>query len=395
MLICHLAVVNPAVERVVTGGEVVDAAGELVRRDVVCRGGRIVELCEPGRPPGGEVTIDAAGCVVAPGFIDLQINGGFGYDFTTDPGSIAQVAARLPSFGVTAFAPTIITAPPAARVAAIKAIGAVRRSPLPVGSAVPLGLHFEGPVISPERAGAHAVEWIGDPGVAETDGWSAARGIAIVTLAPEVAGAAELIRGLVSRGVVVSAGHTACTAAGMIAAREAGVTAVTHLFNAMPPFAHRAPGPAGATLADDRLVAGLICDGIHVDPITVQAAWRALGPARTLLVSDAVAALGAADGELTLAGRAVAAGGDTGVRNSDGVLAGSDLPLDRAVRNLVAYTGCSLAAAISTVTSTPADLLGLADRGRLAVGNRADLVVLDRALRPVCTMIGGDIAWRS
>src|SRR5690606_30517010 len=163
------------------------------------------------------------------------------------------------------------------------------------------------------------------------------------------------------------------------------------------PFGHRSPGPAGVALADDSLVAGLICDGVHVDPLAVRMAWRALGPRRTMLVSDAVAALGATDGSATLAGRPVSVG-EAGVRTGDGggvrtgvgVLAGGGLALDRAVRNLMAFTGCDPADAIATVTSTPAGLLGLSERGRVAVGARADLVVLDPELHPLHTIVGGE-----
>ena len=379
---------------VIAGGEVVGTAGRPTRLDVVCRDGVVVELRPPASAERGADIVDATGCYVAPGFIDLQINGGFGHDFTTSPDSIARVAELLPRFGVTAFAPTIVTAPPAARAAAREVMAMIVAADAEP-SAVPLGLHFEGPLISAERAGAHDVGCIGDPATTpDTDTWDPADGVVLVTLAPELPGALELIRTLVGRGVAVSAGHTACTAEQMAAAREAGVTAVTHLFNAMAPFGHRSPGPAGMALADESLVAGLICDGVHVDPLAVRVAWRALGPRRTMLVSDAVAALGASEGSASLAGRPVSLG-EAGVRTGDGVLAGSDLALDRAVRNLVAFTGCGPADAIATVTSTPAGLLGLTDRGRVAVGARADLVVLDPELYPVETIVGGETAWRS
>ena len=376
-------------------GRVIGADRAAAARDVVCADGEIVELRPPGsRVPAGAVSIDASGCYVAPGFLDLQINGGFGHDFTTAPSSIARVAEQLPRFGVTGFLPTIVTAPPSARAAALEAMAATDATGT-AGAAVPLGLHFEGPLISPRRAGAHDVDWIGDVATTpDTETWDAARGVVLVTLAPELPGTLELIRTLVGRGVVVSAGHTACTAEQMAAARDAGVSAVTHLFNAMAPFGHRSPGPAGVALADEALVAGLICDGVHVDPLAVRVAWRALGPRRTMLVTDAVAALGTTDGTATLAGRAVSVG-EAGVRTADGVLAGSDLALDRAVRNLVAFTGCGPADAVATVTSTPAGLLGLTDRGRIAEGARADLVVLDPELHPVHTIVGGETAWRS
>jgi N-acetylglucosamine-6-phosphate deacetylase len=192
----------------------------------------------------------------------------------------------------------------------------------------------------------------------------------------------------------VSIGHTDCTADEFAAGVEAGATYVTHLFNAMRPFSHRDPGPIGAALADDAVVAGLICDGIHVDPVAVRMAWRSLGPDRLNLVTDAVAVLGSEPGASRLGAVDVTVD-DRGVRTADGVLAGSDLSLDCAVRNLVAFTGCAVPDAITTVTATPARLLGLADRGRLERGARADVTVLDGDLAVVATIVGGEVAWRS
>jgi N-acetylglucosamine-6-phosphate deacetylase len=197
---------------------------------------------------------------------------------------------------------------------------------------------------------------------------------------------------LVAAGVVLSAGHTAMSPTDFAAARSAGLSYVTHLYNAMAPFGHRSPGPIGAVLADRSVTAGVICDGIHVDPIAVEMAWRSLGPHRMSLVSDASPALGAPHGRFNIGGFEVIHD-DTGVRTVDGVLAGSALELDRAVRNLMAYTGCSLADALATVTSTPADLLGLADRGRIRAGARADLTIVDPAGYLQRTVVAGATAW--
>jgi N-acetylglucosamine-6-phosphate deacetylase len=160
----------------------------------------------------------------------------------------------------------------------------------------------------------------------------------------------------------------------------------------MAPFGHRSPGPIGAVLADPSITAGVICDGIHVDPIAVEMAWRSLGPRRLSLVSDASPALGAPYGRFRIGGFEIVHD-ETGVRTVDGVLAGSALELDRAVRNLMAYTGCSLADALATVTSTPADLLGLVDRGRIRAGAKADLTIVDPAGNLQRTVIAGEIAW--
>jgi N-acetylglucosamine-6-phosphate deacetylase len=374
-----------------TGGRVVTPHGAAEPLDVTIANGTIIGVEMPGAT-NSELAHDVSGMYVAPGFIDLQLNGGWGHDFTTDPRSIGEVARRLPSTGVTAFLPTIVTAHEAARWAALDSIatfadGGCRQA------ALPLGLHFEGPAISPARLGAHDRRWVGLPSQGEVDAWTRGRGVAMVTLAPECDGAFDLISPLVAAGVVVSVGHSECSPAQFAAARRAGVGMVTHLFNAMAPFSHRDPGLVGSVLAGDGF-AGLICDGIHVDPLAVEVAWRALGPERMVLVTDAMAALGL-DAAQTRLGDATVFIDETGVRNRDGILAGSNLKLDQAVRNLIEFTGCTPAEAISTVTRNPATALGIVDRGRIAVGARADIVVLDTSLRVVQTFVGGDLAWKS
>ena len=378
---------------VVAGGSVIGPAAVIERGDVVVRDGQIVAVGATGeveRPPDA-VVIDATGCWVAPGFIDVQLNGGHGIDLTTEPGRAGELGGYLPRYGVTAFVPTIITCSDEQRTAALDC--SARRDGAGV-AAVALGLHLEGPMLSWSRRGAHPAGLLRDPEPALIDGWDRERGVLLATLAPELPNAVETIAALAARGVVVSIGHTNCTAQEFAAGRDAGATYVTHLFNAMRPFSHRDPGPIGAALADDGVVAGLICDGIHVDPVAVRMAWRALGPGRLNLVTDAVAVLGSAQGESRLGAVEVTVD-DRGVRTADGVLAGSDLSLDRAVRNLVAFTGCSVPDAVTTVTATPARLLGLSDRGWLEPGARGDVTLLDADLAIVATIVGGEVAWRS
>lgn len=383
---------SETIDVLVRGGRVLTPTGELVDADVACAGGRIVAVARSGSVASDAgAVVDASGLIVAPGLIDAQLNGGWGHDFTSSPESIAAVAAELPATGVTAFVPTIVTAAPERRAAALAAFAAWSSAP---GVAEAIGLHFEGPMVSPARVGAHDPDWVGPVADDELDHWTRDAGVVLVTLAPETPGALEAIGRLVAAGVTVSVGHSSCTAAEFADAREAGATMVTHLFNAMSPFGHRAPGPIGATLADPGVVAGLICDGIHVDPVAVAAAWRALGPARVLLVTDAMAALGLPTGAgSTILGRLPVTVGPDGVRTADGVLAGSNLSLDAAVRNLVAFTGCTPAEALGCATRVPADVLGLPDRGRIEAGARADLALLDDELHVQRTIIGGVTAW--
>jgi N-acetylglucosamine-6-phosphate deacetylase len=380
------------------GGHVALDDGRLVALDVETVDTTIRRVVATGTldVSAADEVVDVSGRIVAPGFIDVQLNGGWGHDFTRDPESIDEVAAQLPATGTTSFVPTIVTCTDQRR-AAVRAAWAARaagaegsRSRGAAADAV--GLHLEGPMISPTRAGAHDRARIALPADVDLADWRADAGVVMVTVAPELPGAAATIAELVRRGIVVAIGHTDCNADEFEAARAAGARLVTHLFNAMAPFDHRAPGPIGATLADPTVVAGLICDGIHVDPVAVRVAWRALGPDRLLLVTDATAALGAATSRHRLGDVDVVAD-ERGVRTVDGVLAGSSVPLDEAVRNLMAFTGCSPAAAIRAATATPADVLGLTDRGRVLPGARADLVVLDAELGVEQTMVAGATVW--
>ncbi len=381
---------------VIAGGAVVTPSAVIEAGHVVVDGsGRIVAVGEgpAGEAPADAVVIDAAGCWVTPGFIDVQINGGHGIDLTTEPGRADELGRLLPRYGVTSFVPTVITCGDEQRAAALK-WWAGRDEATVAAGAVPVGLHLEGPMLAARRRGAHPLDLLRQPDTALIDGWSRASGVLIATLAPELPGALELIGELTERGIVVSLGHTDCSAAEFAAGLAAGARYVTHLFNAMRPFAHRDPGPIAATLADDSVVAGLICDGIHVDPVAVRMAWRALGPDRCNLVTDAVAVLGSGPGDSQLGSVEVTVD-EGGVRTASGVLAGSDLSLDRAVRNLVAFAGCSVPDAVRTVTATPARLLDLTDRGALVPGARADVTVLSAELAVVTSVVGGEVAWRS
>jgi N-acetylglucosamine-6-phosphate deacetylase len=354
--------------------------------EVVVRDGRIA-----GGPAAGLPSLDATGLVVAPGLVDLQCNGAGGVDLAAEPERLWDVAALLPRWGVTAWLPTIVTSPPHVRE---RAAATLLAGP-PAGwvGAVPLGLHLEGPFLSPDHRGAHPAELLAPPSPSEVAGWSPGAGVRMVTIAPELPGALDVVRDLVSRGVIVSAGHTGASVEEAAAGVDAGVRWVTHLFNGMAPLHHRRPGIAGVALTDPRLRVGLIVDGIHVHPRTVAAVWPALR-GRLTLVTDAVAALGAPPGPLRLGDSTVTAGPD-GVRLADGTLAGSDLSLDRAVRNLVAFTGCPLADAVAAASAVPCALLGEADRGVLAPGAVGDVVVLTPAGEVVATVIGGAVAWRS
>ena len=398
--LCDDSVVQSADENLTTrrcyrGGQVL-VDGELVRADLVVDNGVIAQvMIDPPPDELGSDDVDCAGLVIAPGFIDLQCNGAIGVDITGEPDRILDVAAALPRFGITAFLPTVVTAPASTRAAAIATMQRFGETTTGGPVAAPLGLHFEGPMISRNHLGAHVPRFAADPSALldEIETWASSGVVSLVTLAPELERALDVVETLATAGVVVSAGHTGMSPSDFAAARSAGVSYVTHLYNAMAPFGHRSPGPIGAVLADESVTVGVICDGIHVDPVAVAMAWRSLGPQRMSLVSDASPALGAPYGRFNIGGFEIVHD-ETGVRTLDGVLAGSALELDRAVRNLMAFTGCSLADALATVTSTPADVLGLTDRGRIRVGARADLTIVDPAGNLHRTVIAGETAWK-
>jgi len=356
---------------------------------VCLTGGRIVTVGEDAAAcPARSVELD--GLLLAPGLIDLQVNGAGGHDTTDEPASIWAVGEAIAATGVTAFLPTVITAP-AGRIE--DALAVLEEGP-PAGyrGAIPLGLHLEGPFLSPDRYGAHDPAFLRWPDPALAAGWSRAAGVAIVTLAPDLPGSLELIRMLAAKGVVVSLGHSSATLEEAQAGIEAGARYATHLFNAMPPMVHREPGIAVAVLADQRVTVGMIPDTIHVHPAMIDIAWRIAGPDRFSIVTDAMAALGMPHGSFRLADREVTVD-DTGPRLPDGLLAGSILRLDAGVRNLAAATGRGVEMALSAATTVPARLLGLSDRGRITPGARADLTILTRDFDAVGTIVAGELVW--
>ncbi|MCL4870307.1 MAG: N-acetylglucosamine-6-phosphate deacetylase [Anaerolineae bacterium] len=336
--------------------------------------------------------IDATGLTLVPGFIDLQLNGGFGHDFTQNPETIWEVAAQLPQTGVTTFLPTLITSP-------LHVVGQAQKQlqeerPATFRGAEPLGLHLEGPFLNPAKKGAHNPKWLRPPSLEAIRPWTAENGVRLVTLAPELPDALDLITVLVSRGIVVSAGHSQANLEQAQAGFKAGIRYVTHLFNAMSAMHHREPGLVAAALSHNHLTVGLIADGRHVHPAWIQLAWQLTGPHRLNLVTDAMAALLMPPGTYHLADQLVTVD-DDGAHLADGPLAGSILPLDQAVRNLITYTGCTLAEAITTVTATPADLLGLGQRkGRIIPNANADLLLLDGRQRVQIALINGEIIYK-
>ena len=381
-------------------GEVLTGRASIPDGVVLIDGEQVVAIgsaAEVSIPPGADRALAA---YVAPGYVELQLNGAFGHDFHADPASAAKVAALLPATGVTSFLPTLISSSRAALEPKLAALRSIRTAP---GAARSLGVHLEGPWLSPRRVGAH------DPGALELPprsadsisnaveidkpvgacaDWLVAAGVRLVTLAPELSGALDLARALIDRGVVVSAGHTDATVEQAQAAIAAGIHLCTHLFNAMPALHHRAPGAAGAYLAAAGPAVGLIADGVHVHPAMVEVVRRCKAVGKVVLVTDAMAAAGMPAGRSMLAGREVIVD-HTSARLPDGTLAGSTLTLDAAVRNYRKFTNCDAAEAVAAATLAPALALGDARLGRLFVGGPADALLLDRDLFVQAAFIAG------
>ena len=379
----------------IVGGRCLTGSG-LEALTVTFEGDTITSLSptEPGGPalssdPAGTATIDASGLVLSPGLIDLQINGGYGHDLQDDPGTVWDLGRELPRSGVTSFLPTIISGPSSRTRAMLEAL---RARPTGYCGAEPVGAHFEGPMINPRHAGAHRHEHLTGARDDVIDGWHRRAGVTLVTIAPELDNAHDVMGELTRRGIVVAAGHSAATADEARSAIAAGVSTVTHLFNAMAPLGHRSPNLVGVALTDARLTVTMIVDGVHIDPIAVAAAWRAKGPAGLALVTDAVAAMGQPPGPYRISGTPTVFDG-VSVRTADGVLAGSAVSMNRAAANLAEFTGCERHEALAAATAVPAGIIGETRRGRLAPGAVADLVLLDDDYRVHATICGGRVAY--
>jgi len=346
--------------------------GGLVRGDLEIGDGRVTEV--------GLGSVNGHG-IAAPGFVDLQVNGFAGVDFfSADATGYRRAGDALLECGVTAYQPTFITSPEDELRAALGEVPQNRTAPHI------LGAHLEGPFIAPERLGTHPAEARRDPDCALLQRLLDAGHVSHVTLAPELPGAYDLVDLLRSRGITVSCGHSDATAAEARDAFAHGVKTVTHIFNAMRPFSAREPGLAGAALVSSDVVVQVILDGVHLADDTARLVWQAAA-GRVALVSDAIAAAGAGDGNYTIAG--VDFEVEDGVaRRADSVLAGSTVSMIGAVRNLVAL-GARVEAALAAASAVPALIAGRSDLGTLEPGSAADVVVINDRLEVLRVLVDG------
>lgn len=327
---------------------------------------------------------------IAPGYIDLHVHGGGGGDFMDgDPEAVVAITTAHARYGTTGLLATTLTGPEEIILGAIRAVKAAPRR----GAAV-LGFHVEGPFINVKLKGAQDAKYVRPASTAEIDRWLAEGGAEHrwhVTIAPEVPGHLEAIRYLAAKGFVVSAGHSECTYAQLEAAQGAGLSHVTHLYNAMRGLHHREPGTVGGALTLPGLTAELIADGVHVHPASMQVAVAAAGD-RLMLITDAMRAAGLGDGEYLL-GELPVTVKDGAARLHDGTLAGSVLTMERAVQNMVQVVGVDLPAAVAMASLHPARKHGLAQKGALAAGKDADILLLDESLNVLTTLVKGEVAY--
>lgn len=347
--------------------------------------------------PANARIIDFAGAILAPGFIDLHIHGAGGYDVMRPPSEgLARMEQVLARHGVSSYFPTTVTAPMDMTLAALERLADAiehAQGKSDEARACPIGIHLEGPFLSHARRGVHPPENLIPPSISAFDQlWHAARGLVkLMTIAPEVDGALELISEAAKRGVTVSIGHSDATLEQARAGVNAGARHATHTFNAMRPLSHRDPGILGLVLTDQNVTADIILDGIHVDPAVAKLFLKMKGAEGAVLISDALSATGMPEGHYRLGafdiqvkdGRCMA--GDT--------LAGSVLTLDRAVRNAMQFGQMEPQNALRTASLNPATVTGISgQRGKLAEGARADIAVLNSKYEVIQTIVGGQRA---
>ena len=367
---------------------------------VLIEDGRITEVTsqKSRAMPSSAKVVDFGDAVLAPGLIDIHIHGSGGHDvMEDDPGAMRAIERFLAGHGVTSYFPTTVTAPEDKILFALDRIGRAIETAEKDGDgaarARPLGIHLEGPFISHARRGVHPPAHLLPPTPKLFEKfWQAARGkIRVITIAPELEGAIEVIEMAVGRGVLVSLGHSDADLETTRRGVKAGARHATHTFNAMRPLGHRDPGILGEVLTDSRVTADIIADGIHLDPTIVDLFLKAKGPELAVLITDAISATGMPDGRYQLGGIEVEVHDNKCLMN--GTLAGSVLTLDRAVRNVMEFGGWDLPSAVRAATLNPAKAVQVADRkGAIVVGADADFVVLSPSGEVRKTVVGGMVA---
>jgi N-acetylglucosamine-6-phosphate deacetylase len=374
--------------RLITNARIVSPGIDLPNAAVLIEGDRIEAVIEGNNLPASTLKTDAAGKILMPGFIDVHSHGADGHDVCDDSiDSLRHIARRKLQEGVTTWLPTTLTQPKeklksiAGKIAAFRAQGGLTRCP---------GMHVEGPFINKEKAGAQNPQFVRPPDFAELEDLHAIVPVAILSLAPEMPGALELIDGCRSLGVTCSAAHTAATAAQIFAACDAGLGQLTHYGNAMTPLHHREIGVVGAGMLDDRLMIELIADGIHLSPDMLRLIFKTIPVHRLMMITDSVAASWIIEGEIQLGGLEVVVKDRVARLKEGGALAGSTLLFNEGLRLLKELTDLPLAELVKVTSWNQACSLGLDHLGRIAAGYFADLVLLNNDFSVAKTFVGGE-----
>ena len=371
----------------ITNARIFDGTDFLDGKSVIVRDGNVDKIVDAAALPADLTVIDGNGQMLAPGLIDVQVNGGGGVLLNDQPtvDGVRAIMQAHRKYGTTAMLPTLITDHRGKMETAIAAVTDA------IDAGVPgiVGIHLEGPYLNPERKGVHSADIIRpmeDDAIELLTRLS--NGRILVTMAPEKA-AKGTIKALAEKGVLVCAGHTAGNYAHIQSAIDEGLRGFTHLFNAMSPMTHREPGVAGAAMADDTTWCGLIADGYHVHPAVLKVAIRAKATGKIMLVTDAMPTVGADDKRFTLGGEEIIAS-EGRCALSDGTLAGSDLDMISAVKNCVEMVGLDLGEALRMASLYPAEFLKLDDKmGRIAPGYQADMILFDDAFNVSRSWING------
>lgn len=374
--------------RIITNCRLFDAEDANQTTCILIENGVISEIGQVECDAACENVLDAQGRIVAPGFIDVHIQGAGGADVLDGTAeALAAMSKTCARFGTTGFLATTVFKPSQGNQHLAFAAEAVGRD---LGGANLLGIHLEGPFISLQKRGMILPECICPPSQQALNDIQAvtAGQLRMMTIAPELPGSLPIVRSLIKSRIIASFGHSSATYEQTIEGFNAGISHVTHLFNAMTPIHHRAPGPLPAIFESHNVTAQLITDGVHIHPAILRLTLGALGLQRTIVITDGMQAIGLGDGRFTYNGVEYESKAGT-ARYKDGTLIGTALGLNQMVAKFMAFTGCPLAAAIRTVTENPARLLGLEKKGTIAPGKEADLVLLEEDLSVAATLVAG------
>lgn len=376
----------------IINGRIITLDTVLDGHTLVIEAGKIAAIVPAESAPPASEILDAQGLWVAPGFIDVHVHGGDGHDtMDATPQAIHSMARFFARHGVTSYFPTTMSAP---AEAIARAIANVAACPQPEDGAQHLGVHVEGPYLSKDYPGAQNPDVLRLPDPQEYTGWFESGVVRLITAAPEIEGALELIDAGVRQGIEFAIGHSGASYEEVITAADHGVRQATHTFNGMLGLHHRRPGTLGGVLTDDRIYAQMIADGIHLHPAIVRLLVRAKDPSRVILITDAMRAAGLPDGDYDLGDQPVTVQ-DGIARISNGSLAGSTATMDHVVRSTMQFAGLTLPQAVMMATTVPARAMKLSHKGIITAGGDADIVLLDDDVQVQATIVCGRVVYRA